>query len=45
MFHRVLPKAPPVDVIDLYSFVTEKCGKIPFKNCFMMKKPKDVVCI
>lgn len=39
---RVMLKSPSVDTIDLYKYVIEKCGQIPFDNCFMMKRSKDV---
>ncbi len=41
--YRVMSKSPSVDTVDLYDYVIDKCGKIPYKNCSIMKKPEDVV--
>ena len=32
-----------VMTINLHKIVTRECGPIPFENCYMMKKPHDVV--
>lgn len=38
-----MSKTPKIDTIDLYDIVIDNCGKVPYENCFMMKKPHDVV--
>ena len=32
-----------VMTINLHKIVTRECGPVPFENCYMMKKPHDVV--
>ena len=40
-----MSKSPSVDTVDLYDYVIDKCGKVPYKDCSIMKKPGDVVYI
>jgi len=45
-FFRVMESGDEkVMTINLHKIVTRECGPIPFNNCYMMKKPHDVVSI
>lgn len=44
-FFRVMEedKDNKIYTVNLHKIVTRECGKPPFNNCYMMKKPHDVV--